>query len=200
MFDCSVSIARTRASGCAALRAPACSPGRNSSRRPSASTVSDLRILSSSSEIEILIGGDVEQRAFARALPDGRERVRIFPLAVEARPSHAQRQDIVGGLAPAPGFDERELHDAVRLAERDRRLQARRDMRRCPCRRTSGCAPGRPAARRARKWCACAAGAAAAFAARQHQRLEFRHQRRQDRARLGGSRTAGTRGSHRARA
>jgi len=40
--------------------------------------------LRSSSEMKIWSGGDVEQRAFARALADRRKRARVIALAIEA--------------------------------------------------------------------------------------------------------------------
>ena len=90
--DRSASIARI-CSGCRIGRWAKRLVGRNSSRNPCSpsSTVSCSRRFTQQQADEDRVGGDVEQRAFARALAHGGQCLCVVALAVEAHPFDLHR-------------------------------------------------------------------------------------------------------------
>ena len=75
---------------------------------------------------EDLVGGDVEQGAFAGSLPNGGQRMRVVALAVEAHPFDLHRQHVACGDVALRRFEKGEPWPVVAdVAERNGRSQGR---------------------------------------------------------------------------
>ncbi len=152
-LDCSVSTARTCSGGLIGLSEKRL-VGRNSSRRPPSSTVRFSRKIPQQQRDEDVVGCNIQQRPFPRALAHGGESARVVTLAIESHPLDLHRQHVALGHAALGRFEEREPWPIVAdVAERDRRGQRRDGSPSANAPDTSGCAPGIRATHRVRRRC-----------------------------------------------